>query len=298
MSRSLRTILPTVGLLLASTAAAAQAPFIAYGLAPNAQGVQQLVRLNPHAPNSVTTLGPTGVSLTGIDFRPATNQLYGYDGDRLYTVNLTTGAATQVFDVGDVAGNVGLDFNPTVDRLRLVGANGANLRLNPLNGMTTVDSAYRFAMGDVNLGKVPAFTAVAYTNSDNDPTTGTTLYAIDPTLGALVLVSSPNGGAVSTVGSLGIGAFSAVTAFDIVTAGGVNTAFFSAILDGSTFSRMYTLNLATGAATLVGTIGGTAVSGLAIQPVPEPGTWALMLTGMAGLGLVARRRRRSVQRSS
>ncbi len=294
MRRLLRRIVPTVGLLLAGTAVTAEAQFTAYGLATNAAGVQQLVRLNPNAPNSVTTLGPTGFSLTGIDFRPATNQLYGYDGDRLYTINLGTGAATQVFDVGNTIGNAGFDFNPTVDRIRVVGASGSNLRLNPLDGMTTVDGAYTFAMGDVNFGKVPAFTAVAYTNSDIDPTTGTSLYAIDPTLGALVLVTAPNGVAVSTVGSLGIGAFSAVTGFDIIVAGGVNTAYFTATAVGSTISQMYTVNLGTGAATLVGSVGGTSLQGLALTPVPEPGTWALMLTGLAGLGIVARRRRSAV----
>lgn len=291
MRRFFRRVVPAVGLLLASTAVTAHAQFTAYGLAANAQGVQQLVRLNPNAPNSVTTLGPTGFTLTGIDFRPATNQLYGYDGDRLYTINLGTGAATQVFDVGNTSGNVGFDFNPVVDRIRVVGAAGSNMRLNPLDGMTTVDAAYTFAMGDVNFGRVPSFTAVAYTNSDIDPATGTTLYGIDPTLGSLVLITSPNGGAISTVGSLGIGAFSAVTGFDIITMGGVNTAFFSATAVGSNVSRMYTVNLGTGAATLIGDVGGTSLQGLALTPVPEPGTWALMLTGLAGLGVVARRRR-------
>lgn len=292
MHRTIRTFLPALGLLLAGTATTLQAQFIAYGLTSSAQGVQQLVRLNTNAPNSVTTIGNTGVSLTGIDFRPATNQLYGYDGDKLYVIDLATGSASVVFDVGNVPGKVGFNFNPTVDRIRVVGASGTNLRLNPLDGSTTMDGAYTFAMGDVNFGKVPSFSAVAYTNADTDPATGTTLYAIDPTLGALIQITAPNGGAVSTVGSLGIGAFTTVSAFDIVTVGGVNTAFFTTIISGGLSSNLYSVNLGTGAATLVGTIGAAnGLQGFALAPVPEPGTWALMLTGLAGLGVLARRRR-------
>ena len=59
----------------------------------------------------------TGVTLTGIDFRPATAELYGYGGDKLYKINLTTGIATLAFDVGNATGNVGFNFNPTVDRM-------------------------------------------------------------------------------------------------------------------------------------------------------------------------------------
>jgi hypothetical protein len=33
-------------------------------------------------------------------------------------------------------------------------------------------------------------------------------------------------------------------------------------------------------------------SSVKLDPVPEPGTWALMLTGLAGLGITARRRGR------
>jgi hypothetical protein len=53
---------------------------------------------------------------------------------------------------------------------------------------------------------------------------------------------------------------------------------------------IYSINLGTGAATLLGTYNGT-LSGLTVSAVPEPGTYAMMALGLLGVGLVARRRR-------
>jgi hypothetical protein len=290
MRRPVSPSLVALGLLAATAAApaVARAQFAGYGLVTGAGGAQQLVRFNTAAPSGFTVLGTTGQTLTGIDFRPATGELYGFNGSGVYTVNLSTGTASLVgTGIGQtVGGNVAFDFNPTVDRIRLVGPDGTNLRLNPVTGgVAAVDGPYTYASG------TPSFTAAAYTNSVAGNFGGTTqLFAIDRNLGTLVLLGAPNGGAATTVGSLGLGATPGVTGFDIVTVGGVNTGFFTTA--GNAGSSLYRIDLSTGASTLVGSFGaGVNVQGLAISAVPEPGTWALLATGLLGVAGVARRRR-------
>ena len=284
--------------LVATGTSAAQAQGTAYALTTTQQGnqaaVQQLIRFNPSAPGSFTTVGVTGVTLSGIDFRPLNNVLYGYAGTTLFTINLQTGAATAIPGTfGSASGNVGFDFNPTVDRIRVVSPTGTNLRLVPDGNMamptTSVDGPYTLpaSLG----GGSPVFSAVAYTNNDNDPATGTMLFGIDASRGQLFRMGSPNGGEVTLIGNLGISNLSSVLGFDILTIGTANTAFFTANTNASS-SGFYSLDLATGAATLVDRFGGqTQITGLAITAVPEPGTYFLVAVGLAGVGLVARRRR-------
>ena len=303
MRRIARTVaLPLVGLLtLGAATGTAHAQFVAYGLrpAPGAGGGQQLVRFDTANPSVVTVVGATtrAETILALDFRPATGQLYGFNGSSIFTFDLSTGAAVPVAATSSTTDlfNVGFDFNPTVDRIRIVDSSNRNLRVNPTDGTAIVDGPYVYAPGDSLAGSAPRLSAVAYTNNVAGATT-TTLFGLDRTRGTLVRITSPNGGAVSTVGSLGLGFLPGELDFDIVTVGGTNVGFFTAsILTGGP-SALYRVNLDTGAATLVGNVGTGGLRGLAIgldtTVVPEPATWALTGLGLVALAGVGRRRAR------
>jgi hypothetical protein len=221
----------------------------------------QLVRFDSATPANVTTIGAitglqAGENILGIDFRPATGQLYALGStSRLYVINLSTGAATAVGTAGafTLSGtDFGFDFNPTVDRLRVVSNTGQNLRLNPNDGTLTAND------GALNPG-TPSVTAAAYTNSFAGAT-ATTLYDIDTNSDRLLIQNPPNAGTLVDVGALGVNA-DGVNGFDITT--GNNTAFAALQVGGAT--GLYRINLTTGAATLIGQIGsGAALRGLAI----------------------------------
>lgn len=296
MKKSLR--IPSA---LAVAIAAALAPSKAdAAFAYTIQGATTLLRFDTANPGSVTTVGAfTGAAtlLDGLDFRPANGLLYGYSQatNTLVTID-PSNAVTSFASTPSTASSdfiLGLDFNPAADRLRLVNASDQNLRINVDNGLTLVDGNLAYAVGDPFFGTNPSINEAAYTNNDNNPGTGTQLYYIDVGTNSLVTTSNPNGGVLNTVGALGINANDLI-GFDIVTDpfSGTNTAY--AILDDNTASRFYTINLATGAATLIGALDAAGEFGLAVVPtaVPEPGT---ALAGLAAFGLCAVRRRRAAR---
>lgn len=257
-----------------------------------------LARFDSGATGVVTSVPVTGLqageSLIGIDVRPANQVVYGVgSSSRLYTINPLTGVATQVGTAGAFAlsgTSFAVDFNPVPDRIRVISNTGQNLRLNPNDGsLAATDTAITPAGVTI--------TGAAYDR--NGPGVGvTTLYAIDSTNGVLTTVgsingspNSPNGGVVGpTVGSLGLGtALDPRLGFDISGLNNSNT--FATILTGGT-DKLYSINLSTGAATLVGTIGTgvTVYNGVTNSvAVPEPAMLSVMALLVAPL--LSRRRR-------
>lgn len=225
-----------------------------------------------------------GEVVLGIDARPRDDgspagRLFAIsDQNRMYRINPTTAAATLVnggpaFSLSGV--EFGFDFNPTVDRIRVTSNADQNIRLNPLNGgLAATDTNLAYAVGDANVAANPNIVASAYTNNFDGATT-TTLYNIDSDLNALVTQSPPNNGTLNTVGALGFDT-THLTGFDISGASGV--ALASLNFPGDVRSQLATINLMTGAASLVGTIGG--VDQLRdIAFVPEPGSVGLLMVG-------------------
>jgi hypothetical protein len=237
-----------------------------------------LVTFNSATPGTISgTLPVTGLqpgeTILGIDFRPATAVLYALGStSRLYTINIATGAATQVgtgqFSTLLSGTEFGFDFNPVVDRIRVVSDADQNLRLNPDTGtIAGVDVNLAYAAGDPNAAANPNVVGAAYTNNGKGATT-TTLFDIDSNLDILARQGSVNGSPVSpnagqlfTIGGLGADT-SNLVGFDISQQA---VAYASLTVGG--VPQLYTINLTTGAATLVGQIGGSGNDALQIRDI-------------------------------
>ena len=209
----------------------------------------ELVRFTSQAPGSTTE--PRAISglaendrIVGIDVRPATDQLFALgSSSRIYILNPVTGRARAItggpFTPALSGGAFGFDFNPTVDRIRIVSDADQNLRLNPNDQSVTNDGAINSPDG-----QNPAVTASAYTNSVPGATT-TQLFGIDSGRDVLVLQNPPNAGTVNTVGALGVDATDQ-NGFDIGTG---NIAY--AVFGGPDGSILYRVDTASGAASPV-----------------------------------------------
>jgi Ca2+-binding RTX toxin-like protein len=271
-----------------------------FGLAP----ANVLVGFDPSRPQQVMSLSITGLegTLIGIDGRSANGLLYGLtDANKLYTIDSTTGVATFVSPLSapfNGGAQSGVDFNPAADRLRLVGSNDQNFRLNVDTGALAdfdpntpgvqPDGNLAYVAGDANFDADPSITAAAYTNAFpgaptpagvTPPTRTTQLFGIDSNLDVLVLQNPPNNGGLQTIGSLGVD-FGPTVGFDVFSPqASQNLAYATS---GST---LYTVDLATGRATVAGTIGDGSLNllGLAAITVANPATSGDdLLSGEAG----------------
>ena len=223
-------------------------------------------------PTNITGL-TAGTTLKGIDVRPATLQLYALGSDgQLYVVDTVTGAATKVGSPVTLSGtNFDIDFNPTVDRLRVVSDANQNLRINPNNGA--------LASADPNLTPAAGVTGAAYT--DNAPSSyafpsnpTTELLDIDTASDQLFRQSPANNGTLVNGKPLGVDLVGDV-GFDVVSRSS-NTGDVEAnagyvvgrTADGN--DRFYNVDIGAGPLTEVGEVGGSdKVKDIAIAaPVP------------------------------
>jgi hypothetical protein len=244
-----------------------------------------LTTFDTTTPQTTTTVAISGLgtneTVSGIDVRPADGLLYGVTATtgsaansvlKTYRIDPATGVATLIgataaalAGAADIA--TGLDFNPVADRIRYVNANDENARLTPTTGA--------LAANDTDLTPAATSDIIATAYDRNVPgATLSTLFAIDradsrPALiGGVDGTPSANGGVVTDfVGGLGFTLSPGSDGGFDISAGGTAIAALTPASDGVT--RLYTIDLGTGAATVLGRLGaGSAVRGLAILPTP------------------------------
>ena len=226
-----------------------------------------LISFNPATPSAVSVplpisdLGPNR-EVIAIDFRPATGQLYGLvtapPSIGVVTIDLSNGQAIPVGNDFVVLGNsFGFDFDPTNDLLRITGVPfGDNITFDPDTGEIETQSLLN--------PDLPAVVGAAF-NNNFAGAPSTTLYGIEARQDVLVIQNPPlASGTLTTVGPLGLDSETPV-GFDISACG---TAYASFGSFNNSDTGFYTMNLMTGAATLVGNIGGggLAVRGIAVAP--------------------------------
>ena len=129
------------------------------------------------------------------------------------------------------------------------------------------DGMLAFVKGDVNEGQSPNLVASAYANSVSPAPSATVLFAIDSTRNLLTTFADPNDGQVTTLGDLGVDT-SDVAGFDIWGGSlGKLMQAYALLMTDPTTTGLYTIDLGSGAATLLGSVGTTtALGGLAVEP--------------------------------
>lgn len=285
------------------------------GLSTVGGSLNALFNFNSTTPGSftnfVTVTGlDSGFLLEDIDYRPTVTPglngvLYGLGKNfnatdnttslRVYTIGTNGAVITSVALTAATGGmsttatpfanaNYSIDFNPAANALRIVNDAGGNYRIGNANLATGTTFTDQSLILNGVLG-------AAYTNNFGGAGS-TALYEVSYTNpnDTLYLQSPPNNGTLAAVGT-NLGVDLPLGGFDI--SGVTGNAYYGG---GNAF---YQVNLATGTATTVGNFNGGigTVRGIAAQvgaAAPEPGSLALIGTGLLGMvgGFVRRRRQK------
>jgi hypothetical protein len=289
--------------LLSTADAWAQSAEQSYYLLTSDSSLAQVLDSQSNSPTAAVAVSGlnAGDQLVAIDVRPQTGRLYGLGQNpkigtvQLYILQMNSGSASAVALGGaqsfvDAAGapllilanGFDIDFNPSVDRVRVVSTNGINFRMNPNDG-ALVDGNFGGAAGSVagvnpdarlTVGGANAQAmATSYTNNDIN-TSITTQYVLDHVSNQLYIQQPPNAGMLVSPLPITLGG----TPLDFASDGGMDiqaginasasgaaaSGDAAAVLVSAGTSGLYRINLATGAAVLRGTLGGLNVIDIAV----------------------------------
>ncbi len=216
------------------------------------------------ATGTPTLVGSSGVALTDIGFDPSGN-LWGISFTNLYSINKATGAAT----------NVGL-----------LGLSGANALVFASDGTLYTAATNTNGIYSVNTatGAATLLGNTGFSSAGDLAFNGGNLY-LTSTTNQLIRINLANPALSAAVGPLG---FSNV--FGLATAD-------NGITYGVSGTQIFSVNLATGAGTLVTSYGaplssanGTAfITEAAPAQVPEPASLSLLALGVIAAALARKR---------
>lgn len=281
MHRILLSSAAVLSLTASAGFAAGHASTMGYALADD--GSTLVVMSDIAAPADAQTF-ELETALDAIAFRPVTGDLLGLTGGMVYTINPADGTLSDLgatfMDDATIAEDamVAFDFNNAIDAVRAVSSAGDNLVYFPDgfgDGDEKAGSVRRmtdlaYADEDENAGATPMVFANAYTNAIAGKTAGSTFqYGLDAGTDALVSIAN-NEGTLATIAPITVGGetvdLSGMGGFDILSAEeGLDAAYAVLQMEGAETAGLYSIDLETGAATLLSDLGMGGLSGFAVS---------------------------------